>query len=145
VLSRVEVESRYEILFENYSKIINIEALTAADMAGRQILPAALSYVKELATSIAAASSAGVESRAARNLLAKVSPLTDSVSSDIDALRDATDSAAAIDDVRTAAFAYREKVVPAMNKLRSDVDALEPLVPDTVWPMPVYADLLFRV
>jgi glutamine synthetase len=46
VLSRVEVESRYEILFENYSKIINIEALTAADMAGRQILPAALSYVK---------------------------------------------------------------------------------------------------
>ena len=145
VLSRVEVESRHEILFENYSKIINIEALTSIDMTNRQILPAALKFINRLSSTVSATAAAGVESKTAKSLLIKASGLTDSISADVDALKSAVEAAAALSDNRGEAMAYREKVVPAMDALRSDVDTLEPIVPDTIWPMPSYADLLFRV
>jgi glutamine synthetase len=145
VLSRVETESRHEILFENYSKIINIEALTSIDMVNRQILPAALKFINKLSSTVSATAAAGVESKTAKSLLKKASDLTDSISADVDALKSAVEAAAALSDNRSEALAYHDNVVSAMDALRTDVDTLEPIVPDTIWPMPSYADLLFRV
>jgi glutamine synthetase len=145
VLSRVETESRHEILFENYSKIINIEALTSIDMVNRQILPAALKFINKLSSTVSATAAAGVESKTAKSLLKKASDLTDSISADVDVLKSAVEAAAALSDNRSEALAYHDNVVSAMDALRTDVDTLEPIVPDTIWPMPSYADLLFRV
>jgi glutamine synthetase len=145
VLSRVEVSSRYEILLDGYAKIINIESLTAIDMVNRQLLPAALNFVNKLAGTVAVTANAGVESKAAKGLLAKVSALADIISVRVSELKACTDTASEISEAHEAAFAYREKVVPAMEALRVAVDELEPIVPADIWPLPVYADLLFRV
>ena len=145
VLSRVEVSSRYEILLDGYAKIINIESLTAIDMVNRQLLPAALNFVNKLAGTVAVTANAGIESKAAKELLAKVSALADIISVKLSELKACTDTAAEIGEAHEAAFAYREKVVPAMEALRVAVDELEPIVPADIWPLPVYADLLFRV
>jgi glutamine synthetase len=145
VLSRVEVSSRYEILLDGYAKIINIESLTAIDMVNRQLLPAALNFVNKLAGTVAVTANAGIESKAAKELLSKVSALADIISVKVSELKACTDTASEIGEAHEAAFAYREKVVPAMEALRVAVDELEPIVPADIWPLPVYADLLFRV
>lgn len=145
VLNDSEIESRYEILLEKYSKTINIEALTAADMINRQILPAALKYSNELASIVAGTSSAGSPSKAAKELLGKVVFLADSISEKTKLLIKAAEDAAKAEDAKAVALAYCESVVPAMESLRADVDALEPVMPAGIWPIPVYSDLLFKV
>lgn len=141
VLSRVEVESRYEILLENYSKTINIEALTLVDIVNRQLLPAALTFAGKLASLRAA----GVSSTAAEGLLGKVTKLADTMADRTAELKAAADAAGEIECPLASATAFREKVVPGMAEVRSAIDALEPIVPANIWPVPVYADLLFRV
>ena len=145
VLSETELDSRYEILLDVYSKTISVEALTAIDMVNRQILPAAMDFVTDLAGTVTATASAGAESKSARELFTKVSALTDAIGTKVAELKACTDAASEIGEAREAAFAYREKVVPAMDALRVVVDELEPIVPADIWPLPVYADLLFRV
>ena len=145
VLNHTEIESRYEILLEKYSKTINIEALTAIDMVNRELLPAALTFVTKLAAGIAASASAGVESKASKELLKKVSALADEMAAKVAALKEVTESAAAVSDARAAAGDYREKVFTGLEALRAVVDELEPIVPADIWPIPVYSDLLFKV
>lgn len=139
VLTEKEVEARYDILLENYSKTINIEAQTFIDIANRQLIPASLRYALELAK---AADKTG--SSAAQKLLAKVKKLTDSL---YEKTAELSDAAGAAEDecVFETAKNFSEKVVPAMADAREVVDELEPLVPAELWPVPVYADLLFRV
>lgn len=145
VLTAKEIDSRYEILLENYAKIINIEALTLVDITERQLLPAAFKYVTTLAANVAVLKSAGTESKVEADRLAKVLALTESISAKADALKAAAEAAGAIGTNFDSALAYRESVVPALETLRDDIDTLEPLVPADIWPVPVYADLLFRV
>lgn len=139
VLSEKEVDSRYEILLENYSKTINIEALTFIDMANRQLIPAALQYAVELSK---AADKTG--SSAAKKRLEKITKLTDGFYEKTADLTNAV-AGAEVDGVFETAKNFVDKVVPAMAAAREVVDELEPIVPAEIWPVPVYSDLLFRV
>jgi glutamine synthetase len=145
VMTGVEVASRYEILLENYSKIINIEALTMLEMANRELIPASLKFLASLAKLNVNLKSAGAASKAAADMLEKVASLVDSFAVRTAALQTAVDAASVIECPKGNAQAYRDSVVPAMADVRAVADELEIIVPKEVWPIPTYADLLFKV
>ncbi|AYF41176.1 glutamine synthetase III [Ethanoligenens harbinense] len=145
VLVGKEIDARYEILLENYAKIINIEALTLVDITFRQLVPAAFKYAKTLSDSIASFKAAGVDVSGNTAYLEKVLGLSKSIVAKAEALKAAAEAAGALETNFDSALAYRENVLSAMNDLRSDIDTLEPIVPADIWPVPVYTDLLFRV
>lgn len=145
VLIGKEIDARYEILLENYAKIINIEALTLVDIVSRQLLPAAFTYATKLAATVATLKAAGTESKTASAQLAKVTALADSIEAKTAALKEAAETAGTLETNFDVALAYREKVVPALESVREDIDTLEPIVPADIWPVPVYADLLFKI
>lgn len=139
VLSEKEIESRYEILLEYYTKTINIEALTMIDMMDRQLLPATLGYAMTLAK---IADKTGSKSAKAR--METVTALADAMDAKLSALKESVAGAPEGDAFDTALW-FREKVVAAMNEARAVVDETEKVIPADVWPVPVYTDLLFRV
>lgn len=146
VFSKVELESREEILYEEYSKQINIEALTMIHMVKREILPSCIEYATELATSINTIKMAApVNVSVQQELLTDISNSIVEVQENLNKLEKLGDEAESIINNKDQAFFYSEKVMEAMDKLRRPVDKLEMLVPEKKWPMPVYADLLFRV
>ena len=145
ILTRTEIRSRQEILLENYSKIINIEALTMVDMARKQIIPAGLEFTKTLADSMVAKNSVGVSFEAEKKLADKASYLTNSILEATDALDNKLLDVKNYEDGEPMARFYRDEVFAAMQALRAVVDELETITPETVWPMPTYADLLFKV
>jgi glutamine synthetase len=146
IYTATEVESRKDILLENYSKVINIEALTMLDMAKKMFLPAAMSYTGEIAGIIAAKLGAGLDGILCDTevkLAEKLSNLTKSLSEAIESL----DNKLILEegDVLTTAKHYRNSVFPAMGELRSIADELEMLVSEDFWPVPTYSKLLFSV
>jgi glutamine synthetase len=145
VLSHKELESRYEIYVETYAKQINIEALAAIDMVKKQFLPAATEYATFLAESIASFKAAGVAAPVQTDLLKKLGALLASAYKALEKLEDATARAQKLEAVVGKAEAYRDKVIPAMQALRADIDAMERIVPRDTWPVPTYADLLFKL
>lgn len=147
ILSKGEIESRYEILLESYSKTINIEALTMLSMAKKEILPTVISYAKELSDSIIAVKSSGVEVKAsaASKLLSEVVDLTNSLSEGITKLSEAVSKASSMMDAKEQADCYSELVIPAMEAVREAADKLETIVSKDKWPMPTYSELLFNV
>ncbi|MDP4091846.1 MAG: glutamine synthetase III [Bacillota bacterium] len=148
VLSKVELDSRYEINLENYVKTINIEALTMLEMAKRQILPASINFAGDLANSINAIKAAGVgaDISAEADLLKEVSQVIASFKKNIAILEDKLAKAAAIsDDNYKQACAYRDEIFTHMSVLRADGDKLESLVGEDQWPLPTYGDMLFNV
>ena len=145
VFSKTEMLSRYEILMENYAKILHIEALTMLDMAKKDILPAALKSAADLAGAILEKEKAGLTAKTERALGAKISALADSLSAHIEALEAAAEAEEACAEAPEAAAFARDKILPAMADLRADADALEMLVPKKDWPFPTYGDLLFSV
>ena len=140
-----EIEARKDILLENYCKVINIEALTMIDMAGRQIIPACIKYMKTLARTIESKTAIGFESQTEKTLLAKIDALTSAAYQANQRLSEATVKVKSVAGVEAQASAYRDTVFTAMQELRAACDELETLVPETDWPMPSYADLLFSV
>ncbi len=147
VMSEVEINSREEIYFENYSKIVNIEALTMIEMAMREIIPAVNAYVAELAETAAAKQSVFPEADCSveRDLITRLSALNAKAYKDVEALKAAEAKAARAECGVKAAEAYCKAVIPAMQKLRADVDAMEPLVASDFWPLPTYGDMMFNV
>ena len=147
VLTREESESRYEITLENYSKTINIEALTSIEMVRRQILPAAVDYATNLAASINEIKATGIEVNTSvqGELLVSVSNLASSIKEKVDALEEAVKKAEVIEDSYEMASAYRNDVFAKMNALREDVDTLETEVDSEIWPLPTYSELLFNI
>ena len=146
VFSEVEARSRFEIQNENYTKIINIEALTMLDMAKKDILPAGSAYAKELAdTIIAKKAVGGVEDSYESDLLKKVSALTSCIYSKVQALEKDVVNAKSISGTSELALYYRNTVFAAMNELRANVDELEGYVPKEKWPFPSYGDILYSV
>lgn len=139
VLNDKEIESRYEILLEHYSKTINIEALTMIDMAERQLIPASLDYALKLSEI-----SDKTNSSTAKARLEKIIALADDMDSKLTDLKNAANTAAADNPFETA-LNYREKVVGAMEALRAIIDETESMTPGGIWPVPVYSDILFRV
>ena len=148
VLSRVEMESRYEIALEAYIKTINVEALTMVDMSKRQILPAVINFATNVAASINEINATGIEVdlTAQTELLIEVSALTASLKKSIVVLEEATAKAAnAHGDTYAQASLFRFDVAEKMAALREVADTLETLVDQEIWPMPTYGDLLFNV
>ena len=146
VFSEVEARSRFEIQNENYTKIINIEALTMLDMAKKDILPSGSAYAKELAdTIIAKKAVGGVEDSYESDLLKKVSALTSCIYSKVQALEKDVVNAKSISGTSELALYYRNTVFAAMNELRANVDELEGYVPKEKWPFPSYGDILYSV
>ena len=148
VLSRVEMESRYEIALEAYIKTINVEALTMVDMSKRQILPAVINFATNVAASINEINATGIEVdlTAQTELLIEVSALTASLKKSIVVLEEATAKAAnAHGDTYAQASLFRFDVAEKMAALREVADTLETLVDQEMWPMPTYGDLLFNV
>ena len=145
VLSHKELHSRYEIYIETYAKQINIEALTAIDMAKKQLIPAAVEYATFLADSAARFKAASIEAFVQEDLLKKLGALIASSYKTLTRLEAAVTKAKGAADCVKKAEIYRDQVVTAMQALRSDIDQMEGLVPTDVWPVPPYAELLFKL
>jgi len=145
VLSHKEIHSRYEIYVETYSKQVNIEALAAIDMAKKQLIPAAMEYATFLADSVASFNAASVEAPVQEDLLKKLGDLLKSSYKKLSTLESAVAKAKDVDDCVGKAEVYRDEVVTAMKALRVDIDSIEMLVPADMWPVPTYAELLFKL
>ena len=147
VYSEVEIRSRYEILLENYSKVINIEALTAADMVRKNYLPAISEYVGTLCDAVLAKKAVGLEEQITpeAETLKKLSAAQTNAYRLVGELEGEEAAAANIADGYKQARAYHDKVLPKMEALRAAVDAAEVLTGEDYWPVPSYTDLLFRV
>jgi glutamine synthetase len=143
VLSKEELEAREELLFEGYSKQINIEALTTLSIAKRQILPACCEYSRRLGRAAVAVSGAGVSAETQTKLLKRLCDLITTMDSRIKALEKATAAAAGMHGAEKHAKSCREDVIPAMAALRDVADELEMLVDAKLWPLPTYAEMLF--
>jgi len=143
VLSKKEIESRYEIYVEHYVKHINIEARTAITMAKTLYIPAVVSYTKELADTVNALKAAGAHSGVALEHLNKINGILESAVQKLGVLESETEKAHHIEKLVKRAEAFRDNVFAAQTALRADVDALETIVPDDFWPVPTYAEMLF--
>ena len=147
VMSEVEVKSRQEILFENYSKIINIEALTMIEMATRDIIPAVNKYISELANTAALKMQVveNVNCMIERDLVSKLSSLNAKAYMAAGELKKVETEAANTACSVARAEIYANKVIPVMNKLRAYVDEMETMTASEFWPMPNYGDMMFKV
>lgn len=146
VYSETEMRARYEILSENYCKIINIEALTMIDMAKKDILPAVSKYSHELSDTVIAKAACGdIDASYEKELLAKVSRLNAAAYKKTEKLEKAVVKAKEISDTTELSKYYKDAVFAAMSELRITVDELETLVPATDWPYPSYGEMLFSV
>jgi len=143
VFSRREIRSRFEIYLENYVKCVNIEARTAITMAKTLYIPAVVSYTKELADTVNALKSAGAPAEVPAEHLQKMSGTLKSVVEKLGHLEAETEKAHHLANTEKRAIAYRDKVFTAQAALREDIDALERIVPKSLWPVPSYADMLF--
>ncbi|MGN0557951.1 MAG: glutamine synthetase III [Acutalibacteraceae bacterium] len=148
IYTRDEMHARYEILLENYAKVINIEALTSLDMAKKDILPAVSAYVRELTdTALAKKSlSAAIPTDVEEELVLKLSKLLSCFAKKIDALEATLIKANEYeDDIQSYASFYHDSVFAAMQELRAVADEMEINTASDYWPMPTYGDLLFSV
>ena len=145
VYSEVELHARQEINYENYSKTINIEALTTSDMAKTEILPAVMKYSKDVCDIAASKKAVGVEPTVELGIVNKVNTLTVSLNEKIDALNAAIVKAQGISDIPEQAKVYCDEVFVAMQSLRAVADELETIVGEEYWPFPTYDELLFNV
>lgn len=147
VFSDTEINSRFEIQNDNYSKIINIEALTMIDMVKKMYLPVASAYSKELADTIIAKKNAvsSAEDTYEAELLKKISQLTSAIYGKVQTLEKAVVDVKSIEGASEIAMFYKETVFAAMNELRANVDELEGFVPSEKWPVPSYGEMLFSV
>ena len=136
-----EFRARYAIHLEAYNKIIAIEARTMIDMAMHQILPAALKYTRQLCDTLAVKQNIGISCNAESKLVRELSALTDSLYDTLETLRHVIKNVPK--NAEAAAMYYHDSVVPGMNALRSQADALETLTDKSCWPYPTYSDLLF--
>ena len=145
IFTKVELESREEIIYETYAKTINIEALTMIDMAGKDIIPAVSAYTRDLANTVLAVKEAGAMASTQIELLKKVDGLLTEAQAALETLQAETAKASAIEDVKAQAFYYKDTVKAAMDALRAPVDKLEMVVDSDIWPMPTYGELMFEV
>lgn len=145
IFTRVELESREEIIYETYAKTINIEALTMIDMAGKDIIPAVAAYTGELANTVVTVKEAGAPATAQTELLVEVDSLLAESRKALKHLEECTAHANKIENAKERAFYYKDVVDVAMTALRKPVDKLEMLVDSDIWPMPTYGELMFEI
>ncbi len=145
IFTRAELESRAEIKYEEYSKLVNIEARTMIDMAGKSLIPACLRYSRELAETVNALKAAGADASAAGERLTEICSLISRAQNALKSLTADDDKGAAMEDGRDKAVFYRDMIKSDMEALRTPIDKLEMLVDKEFWPVPSYGDLLFEM
>ena len=147
VLTKIEMESRYEVEMEHYSKIINIEALTMLEMARKQLLPAINAYMSEVANTAASklAVSEAISVRSETKTRTRLSTDADAMSDAIDALQAAVDTAEAMTDESAKAVSFHDDVLPKMDALRAAADDAETICGEDYWPLPSYSKMLYYV
>jgi glutamine synthetase len=147
IYSETELESRYEIRIENYTKTIHIEALTLTDMVQKQFAPALMDYIDDLTASVMSKKELGIEKAVAsqKELIEKLAGLYEEVIKATEKLAADTDKAEAMEsDINQAKF-YHDVIVEDMNKIREFADEAEPLIPEGYLPYPTYEQILFYV
>ena len=145
IFTKVELESREEIIYETYAKTINIEALAMIDMAGKQIIPAVVKYSKALADTVNTVKAAGADTSVQAELLGEVSENLAAMQTALAKLKKVEAEASAIEDVKAQAFFYKDTVKAAMDELRAPADKLEMIVDKEIWPIPTYGELMFEI
>lgn len=147
VYTEREMRSRYDILLQSYCKMINIEGKTMLDMAKKEILPAVSAYSQVLSNTILAKKAVDkkLDCSYEKASLKKISDLTASAHRNAQALETTLAQTGYVADITTRAVYYKDAVLPLMDKLRADADALEDVVSAECWPIPTYGELLFGV
>ena len=145
IFTKVELESREEIIYETYAKTINIEALAMIDMAGKQIIPAVMKYSKALADTVNAVKAAGADASTQTGILKEVSDNLAAMQTALVKLEKAEKEASAIEDAKEQAFFYKDNVRVIMDELRAPADRLEMIVDKEMWPIPTYGELMFEI
>ncbi len=154
IFTRQEVLSRCEILLENYTKVLNVEALTMVDMAKQEILPAIFAYEKHLAETASVKRSLGenkdnncvnISCKTETKIISRLAILSDEIYEKTEALSELLKELKKITECETSAFYCKDKIIPAMEDLRKSADEAETLLSKEFIPYPTYADLLFSV
>ncbi len=147
IFSETELRSRKEIMLENYCKLMNIEALTMSEMARKEIIPAVISYVKDVSKTIINVKTAvpSALTDAEEEIVTSLSSLVSKANIALKELEALTVSANAIADHAESADFYLNTVIPKMNELRSICDEAETMTAESYWPIPTYGDILFSV
>ncbi len=147
IFTEKELESRVEIEYETYAKTINIEAKAMIDIAGKQIIPSVIKYVKSLADSVIAVKNAcpDADTSVQSGLLTECSELLAKTQAALSKLVQVTEQGGSMKEGREQAVYYRDEVKAVMDALRAPVDRLEMIVDKDMWPMPSYGDLIFEV
>lgn len=147
IFTREEIYSRYDILLENYCKGIAIEAKTMIEMTNKDFLPAVTTYETHLAKEVAQkkAISSSIPTSYEENLLMTLSKSTCTIYEKIEKLSQSLKEIEEMEDSLTKAQNYHDLILQAMEEIRTDIDAIEPLIPDTILPYPTYEKLLFYV
>ncbi len=145
IFSALEVESRTDILLENYSKVLNIEALTMIDMTAKDIMPAVTTYIKELSDTAISAKAVGIDAKTQVTVAKKLSDLCAAGYKQLDTLKTKVHKAETISNIQDKAMYYRTDVLPAMEALRKTADEMEVNTAEKYWPFPTYGDILFSI
>ncbi len=145
IFSKLEVESRTDIMLENYCKVVNIEALTMIDMANKQILPAVTTYVNELAKTAIATKELGFEATSQISTAKLLTKLGADAAKSLTTLAERVKKAESISDIEKKATYYSTDVLPVMRELRKTADTMEVNTADKYWPFPTYGAILFSI
>ncbi|MBP5308221.1 MAG: glutamine synthetase type III, partial [Clostridia bacterium] len=147
VYTENEIKARHDILLENYSKTVRIEALTTIDMARKDIFPAVNDFVADTCSNVAAKHEIlpAVDTTIEEDIACRLSALNSAMMAETSELEAAVRKAETIADVKAAAVCYRDNVVSAMERVRAAADEMETLCASSYWPMPTYGELLFSV
>ena len=145
VFTRAELESRAEIQYETYAKVINIEAKSMIDIASKQLIPAVIKYTKDLADTVIAVKNCGVDASVQEEILRKITVLLGEARNALAKLTELDAQGAKLPRGEKQAKFFNKEVVPAMEALRKPIDKLEMIVEKDMWPMPSYGDLIFEV
>ena len=147
IYTEVEMHARYEILLEEYSKVINIEALTTVDMTRKQIIPAVTKFMKDLSDTIISKKAVGLANSCdmEKGTLTQVSGFANKLYEEVEKLSTLLTKVDNYTDALENATFYKSQIIPAMNAVRSAADSLEVLVGKEYWPFPTYSDLIYRI
>jgi glutamine synthetase len=145
IFTRTELESRAEVLYENYARTVNIEAHAMTSMASKQIIPAVMAYAGSLADTVNSMKAAGVEPTVPAKLLKQINADLTEMQEALENMKNHRKTGIALSSQKERAFYFKDHVVPAMEALRAPADRLEKVVDKEFWPLPTYAELMFEV
>ena len=145
VFTRAELESRAEIQYETYAKVINIEAQSMIDIASKELIPAVIKYTKQLAETVIAVKACGIDASVQEEILRKVTNYLTAARDALVKLKELDMQGRKLERGEKQAQFFKSQVVPAMEALRKPIDKLEMIVEKDIWPMPSYGDLIFEV